>query len=139
MSTDSARRTTISLAAFVLVCFFMPWLQLSCVGMKDSASGFDLARDGDKLLWLVPLTMLAVLTFGLIRLIWDKLPAVFALTGTIGGGVCAYLMYREHEITNNPGKLIATEWTLLFWLGFLGSLGVVISAFIFYVRRSRPP
>src|SRR5262245_7485968 len=29
------QRTSLSLAAFVLICFFLPWVQLSCVGMKD--------------------------------------------------------------------------------------------------------
>jgi hypothetical protein len=136
---NSARRTTLSLAMFVLVCFFLPWVQLSCVGMKDSVSGFDLAREGDELLWLVPLFMLAVLVFGLLRLIWEKMPAVFALAGTVGGGVSAYLMYHERSITNNSPRLVATQWTFIFWLGFLASLGLVTSAFIFYVRRSRSP
>jgi hypothetical protein len=136
---NSARRTTLSLAMFVLVCFFLPWVQLSCVGMKDSVSGFDLAREGDELLWLVPLFMLAVLLFGLLRLIWEKMPAVFALAGTVGGGVSAYLMYHERSITNNSPRLVATQWTFIFWLGFLASLALVTSAFIFYVRRSRSP
>ena len=136
---NKARRTTLSLAAFVLICFFLPWVQLSCVGMKDSVSGYDLAREGDQLLWLVPLFMVAVLLFGLLRLIWEKLPAVFSLAGTIGGGASAYLMYHERAITDNPSRLVATQWTLFFWLGFLASLGVATSAFIFYLKRSRAP
>ena len=134
-----ARRTTLSLAAFVVICFFLPWVQLSCVGMKDSVSGFDLAREGDELLWLVPLFMVAVVVLGLVRVIWEKMPAVFALAGTVGGGACAYLMYHERAITNNPSRLVATQWTLFFWLGFLASLGVVTSAFILYLKRSRDP
>jgi len=134
-----ARRTTLSLAIFVLICFFLPWVQLSCVGMKDSVSGYDLAREGDKFLWFVPLFMVAVVVFGLLRLIWEKMPAVFALAGTVGGAVSAYLMYHERSITNNSPRLVATQWTLLFWLGFAASLGVLTAAFIFYVRRSRSP
>jgi hypothetical protein len=107
--------------------------------MKDSVSGFDLARAGDQFLWLVPLFMLGVLVFGLLRLIWEKMPSVFSLTGTVGGGVSAYLMYHERSITDNSPRLVATQWTLFFWLGFLASLGIVASAFIFYVRRSRSP
>jgi hypothetical protein len=134
-----ARRTTLSLAIFVLICFFLPWVQLSCVGMKDSVSGYDLAREGDRFLWFVPLFMVAVVVFGLLRLIWEKMPAVFALAGTVGGAVSAYLMYHERSITNNSPRLVATQWTLLFWLGFAASLGVLTAAFIFYVRRSRSP
>ena len=134
-----ARRTTLSLAIFVLICFFLPWVQLSCVGMKDSVSGYDLAREGDKFLWFVPLFMVTVVVFGLLRLIWEKMPAVFALAGTVGGAVSAYLMYHERSMTNNSPRLVATQWTLLFWLGFAASLGVLTAAFIFYVRRSRSP
>ena len=107
--------------------------------MKDSVSGYDLAREGDRFLWFVPLFMVAVVVFGLLRLIWEKMPAVFALAGTVGGGVSAYLMYHERSITNNSPRLVATQWTLLFWLGFVASLGVLTAAFIFYVRRSRSP
>ena len=45
---------------------------------------------------------------------------------------------RTLNYKNSP-RLVATQWTLLFWLGFVASLGVVASAFIFYVRRSRSP
>ena len=41
---NNSRRVTLSLAIFVLICFFLPWVQLSCAGIEDSASGFDLAR-----------------------------------------------------------------------------------------------
>jgi hypothetical protein len=92
---NRARRTTVSLAAVVLICFFMPWVQLSCVGLRDSASGFDLAREGNRVLWLVPLLMLMILVFGLTRWVLEKLPMLFALTATVGGGVSAYLMYNE--------------------------------------------
>jgi hypothetical protein len=29
---DNARKTSVSLAAFVLICFFLPWVELSCLG-----------------------------------------------------------------------------------------------------------
>src|SRR5207244_9265411 len=136
---SNARRTTLSLATFVLICCFLPWVQLSCVGMKDSVSGFDLARDSDGFLWLIPLFMLAVLVLGLARVIWERMPAIFALTGTVGGSVSAYLMYHERSITNSSPRLVATQWTAIFWLGFVASIGVATAAFIFYVKRSRSP
>jgi hypothetical protein len=136
---NNMRRSTLSLAAFVLICFFLPWVQLSCVGMKDSVSGFDLAREGDQVLWIVPVFMVAILLLGLLRLIWEKLPATFALTGTVGGSISAYLMYRERSITNNPSRIVATQWTAIFWLGFVASIGIAVTAFLFYHRRSRSP
>ena len=134
---NSMQRSTLSLATFVLICFFLPWVQLSCAGLKDSVSGYDLAREGDQVLWFIPLFMLAILMLGLLRFMWAKLPAIFALAGTVGGSLSAYLMYRERSMTNGSSKIVATQWTAVFWLGFVASLGITTTAFIFYLRRSK--
>ena len=136
---ESARRISISLAGFVLICFFLPWVQLSCVGLRDSASGFDLARGGDSLLWLVPLLMLVILMLGFVRAIWEKLPAVLALTAMVGGGLSAFLMYQERSNLNHSPRLVATQWTALFWLATMASLGITAASFRFYSKRSRSP
>ena len=60
------RRINISAAVIVLVCFFLPWEQVSCGGAIDTLSGLDLARHDHASLWLVPLVMLAVLVFPVI-------------------------------------------------------------------------
>jgi len=137
-SSTKPRRASISLAAFVIICFFMPWVELSCMGLRDSVSGFDLARNSS-LLWLIPASMVAVIFLGLARLIREKMPAVFALAGTVGGGVSAYLIYRERLSSNRSAGLLAAQMTVWFWLGFLASLGVAATAFFFYARRSRSP
>jgi hypothetical protein len=136
---NRARHTTVSLAIFVLICFFMPWVQLSCMGVRDSVSGFDLAREGDKFLWFIPLFMLLILALGMARRIWEKQPAVLALASTVGGGLSAYLMYHERFTINDSPRLVATQWTALFWLVFLACLGIVAAAFWFYSRRARSP
>jgi len=137
-ASTKPRRTSISLAGFVIICFFLPWAELSCMGLRDSVSGFDLARNSS-LLWLIPASMAAVIFLGLARLIWEKMPAVFALAGTVGGGVSAYLIYRERLSSNPSAGLLAAQMTIWFWLGFLASLGVAATAFVFYARRSRSP
>lgn len=136
---NGARRATLSLAGFVLICFFLPWLQLSCVGVRDSVSGFDLARAGDKLLWFLPLSMLLVLIAGLVRVFWKRMSFVFTLVSTTGGSVSAFVMYYERSTTNHPSTLIATEWALFYWLGFVAALGIVVTALIFYSRHARSP
>src|SRR5882762_3321998 len=103
---NGTRRITVSLAIFVLICFFLPWVQLSCVGAKDSVSGLNLAREGDNLLWFIPLFMLAVVVFGTARRIWNGAPMVFALTGTVGGSISAYLMYQERANLNEGPRLV---------------------------------
>lgn len=138
-NTNRARGVTLSLAALVLFCFFLPWVQLSCVGIKDSVSGFDLARENDRALWLVPLFMLLILGLGFFRLAQEKIPALFALAGTVGGGISAYLMYHEHLSLTDAPRLVAAQWTVIFWLSLLASLGIVATAFWFYSHKARAP
>ena len=73
-----APRLAMSLAAFVLVCFFLPWLQVSCFGMQETASCYNLAREGERELWLAPLAMLLVLLAGLVYSVRRSTLAVFA-------------------------------------------------------------
>ncbi len=123
-----ARRVTLSVAAFVLVCFFLPWIQVSCAGLKDSASGLDLARGRSPSLWIVPAMMLAIVCLGLIRSIWERLPGVFAVTSMVGGGLSAYLMYRERLRTGESSGFIASFWTAWFWLGSAASVLLAATA-----------
>jgi hypothetical protein len=133
------RNTSVTLAAFVLLCFFLPWVELSCMGVSDSVSGYDLARAGDKLLWLVPLLMLTIVIVGLSRSIWEKLPMLFSLAMTAGGSISAFLMYNERSSTNHSPRLVAAQWSAFFWLGFVASLFIVLVGFLFYVKRSISP
>jgi len=134
-----ARTINLSLAAFVLLCFFLPWVELSCLGVRDSVSGYDLARSGDRLLWIIPLLMLCIIGFALSRTIAEKWPGIVAVVMTVGGSISAYVMFHERSSTNSSPRLIATQWTLFFWLGFLACVAIVIGGFAFYVRRSRSP
>jgi hypothetical protein len=135
---NGAPRATLSLAGFVFICFFLPWVEASCPGMKDSISGYDLARD-EAVLWIIPLAMLIVVVLGFSSAILTRLPAAFALAGTVGGSISAYLMYRERLNTNASPRLVALHWTALFWIAFVASLGVSATALLFYARRSRSP
>ncbi len=135
---DRDRRVTVSAAVFVLICFFLPWVQISCAGLKDSASGLDLARGGDRALWLVPLLMLAVILMSLMR-VWKRMPAIFALVSMASGVASAYLMNRERTNAEQSSGLFGTHVTGWFWLGFVSSLLVAAGAIMFHLRRSRSP
>ena len=134
-----SRRVSLLLAALVLISFFLPWAELSGLGLRHSVSGFDLAHTSSLLLWLIPLSMMAVILLGLLRSIREKTPAVCALAGTIGGGASAYLIYRERFSSNRSGALISAQMTVWFWLGLLAALGLVAAAFVFYAVRSKSP
>jgi hypothetical protein len=140
-SQSSAPRLTLSLAAFALICFFLPWLQVSCVGMRGSISGYDLAHGGERALWLAPLMMALVVAIGLACAVWRPAAAGFALAGMVGGGINVYLMLHERAGSGsgeNAG-LISAQWTPWFWFGLLASAGVAASALHFYIRGSRAP
>jgi len=128
------RRVNLSAALIVLVCFFLPWVQVSCGGASDSLSGFDLARDGHTLLWLVPLLMLAVLTIGLLRS-WKEPPAVAAIVSMICGAVAVLLMNRERLRVNDEAALISAQLTGWFWLSMISALAVVGTAIALLLGR----
>ena len=88
------RRINISTALIVLICFFLPWEQVSCGGAKDTLSGLDLARHDHFALWVIPLQMLAVLVVGLLRRQREK-PSALAIVSLVAGGATAYLMNDE--------------------------------------------
>ena len=131
----NARQVTLGTAAFILLCFFLPWLQMSCAGIKDSASGLDLARETSPSLWIIPLMMLAILGIGLIPSIWERLPALSAVTSFVGGGLCAYLMFRERLRRGESSGLVTAFWTIWFWLGLVASLLLSAVALTSYSNR----
>ena len=125
------------MAGFILLCFFLPWLQVSCAGLKDSASGLDLARETSASLWIIPLMMLAILGLGLSPSIWERLPALSSVTSFVGGGLSAYLMYRERLRRGESSGLIAASWTAWFWLGFVASLLMSVVALSSYSNGNK--
>jgi hypothetical protein len=134
------RRVTLSAAGFVMICFFLPWLQVSCLTLRDRASGFELARRDNQVLWLVPLFMLLILLTGLVRTIWEQRPAIFALISIVGGGLGAYLMHREHISNSQLPGIVTAQMTVWFWLGQLASLVIAVTGLLFYaIRSNRPP
>jgi hypothetical protein len=132
------RRINLSAAFIVLICFFLPWVQVSCAGARDTLSGFDLARNEHALLWLVPLLMLAVLVVGLLRLRREK-PTALAAMSIISGGVTIYLMNRERVRVHDQSDLLSAKLTGWFWLGFIAAVLIVITAVALLLQRQRAP
>ena len=131
------RRATISMALIALVCFFLPWVQLSCGTSERRLSGVDLARDGHSGVWLIPLLMLVILFVHLARA-WKNRHEITALIGLLAGLVSAYLMNRERMRAEDTSGLIAVGLTGWFWLGLGSTIGLVIFSALRFLKRPRP-
>src|SRR3989442_12996981 len=104
------KRINISAALIVLVCFFLPWEQVSCRGAKDTLNGLDLARYDYPLLWLVPLLMLAVLVLGFIRRRGED-ARLFSIMSLVSGAITSYLMNDERMRVHNESGIISAQLT----------------------------
>ena len=130
------RRINQSAAIIVLVCFFLPWEQVSCGGARDTLTGMDLARD-QAALWLVPLAMVVAVVIGVS--IFRKEPRMFAIVSMICGAIAAFLMNRERMRVNDEAGVIAVQLTGWFWLAFILSLVEIGTAIGVLLRRQRAP
>jgi len=122
------RRINISAALIALICFFLPWEQVSCGGARDSLSGLDLARHDYFLLWLVPLLMVAVLVVAFLRRRGEA-RRLFSLVSIVSGGITTFVMNTERVRVNNAAGIISAQLTGWFWLAFLSSVAIVVSGF----------
>lgn len=132
------RRINISAALIVIVCFFLPWEQVSCGGARDSLTGLDVARHEHALLWIVPLAVLAVLVFGLLRR-RDEKPKLFAIVSLVCSGLAAFLMNDERTRVHNDSGIISVQLTGWFWLAFIAALAMTVTSLAMLVKRERAP
>lgn len=130
------RGINLSLAAFVAICFFLPWVQVSCGGVHDTESGLDLARRGTPMLGLVPLAMLIVFALGLGR-DWQRRVLSFGLASVIGGIASALMIFRQRVDSGQVAGLLAASMTVWFWLSFVAAAAIAIIGLLLIVRR--PP
>jgi hypothetical protein len=131
-----SRRVTISMALIALICFFLPWVQLSCGTSENRLSGVDLARDGNGELWLILFLMLAVLFLATARA-WKDRRQLLAMVSLVAGLVSAYLMNRERMRAEDTSGLIAVGLTGWFWLGFGSTIALVIVSALRFLKRPR--
>lgn len=130
------RRINISAALIVIICFFLPWEQVSCAGAQDSLSGLDLARHDQVLLWLVPLLMLAVIVVGVLRR-RNENPALFSIVSIVSGGVAAFLMNNQRVRVRDASGIIMAQLTGWFWLSLLSVLAIIGAGVGMLFRRAR--
>ncbi len=130
------RKINISAALIVLVCFFLPWEQVSCGGAKDTLSGLDLARHDHALLWLVPLLMLAVILVGVLRQRGER-PLLSAIVSLVSSIVAMYLVNDERQRVQDESGIISAHLRGWFWLSFFASLAVLVTGIGRLLTRNR--
>lgn len=132
---NALRRINLSAVVIVLVCFFLPWVQVSCAGARDSLSGFDLARNDHFSLWLIPVLMAILLMLALVRA-WKAQPRAYAIASAICAGITAVLMNRERLRVNDESGLISAQLTGWFWLSFISAILIVVSGITLLLRKT---
>jgi hypothetical protein len=134
---EKSGKVVVSFAITLLVCFFLPWVQVSCGGAQDTATGLDLARDGERSLWLIPLLTIVIVVCGLRLLKIDR--RILALISLLSGAVVAYLMNHQRLKFEDSSGLIQARLTGWFWLGLLAALGLLVAGALALLNRPRSP
>jgi hypothetical protein len=133
---DKTKKVSISAALIVLICFFLPWVQVSCGASQNTLAGIDLAREGHNALWLIPVLMVAVIYLSVVKTFRDR-SEISAIVSLIAGIVSAYLMNRERLRAEDTSDLLAVRLTGWFWLGLGSSIIIAILAGVQFLKRPR--
>ena len=134
---EKSSKLTVSLAIILLICFFLPWVQVSCGAAKDTETGLDLARDGERALWLIPLLTIALVVCGVRLLKIDQ--RIFAIITMLSGLVAVYLMNHERTRFTATTGVIETKLTPGFWIGLLSAISLLVSGVLDLFQRPRSP
>lgn len=132
---ERTNKVSVSLAITLLVCFFLPWVQISCGAEKDTSSGLDLARDGEGALWLIPLLAIVMIVCGLRLLRINQ--RIFALINVLNGLVILYVMNHARTRFTNQTGIFEAKLTFGFWLGLIAAIGTTLSG-LFALLKRRP-
>jgi uncharacterized membrane protein len=109
---------TPSTAAFALVCFFMPWVEVSCSAFGSrvvgkSASGADIARF-DESLWLLPILAIVILVLFFAFKSQGKLSKARPLVGVAAGIGLLFMIFKalnfENSMRGMPSTSFGAEW-----------------------------
>jgi len=92
----------------------------------------------DALLWLVPLSMGAVLVLGLLHARRESLK-VYSIVSAIAGMVVVLVMNRQRTHAQDQAGLITAQLTGWFWLAFIAAIAIVVTALALLLRRQSAP
>lgn len=145
---DTSKQSPIvsrSAAILIVICFFFPWVTISCSGIEITASGWELATgvqeegqqvdeeqaEGDALYFIVPIVAIVVLgasflTFGMARM------AYFA-GGAVGLAYMAYVYFdfqSDIDEAAQQGIALDLDFEIGWWLTLLAFLAVLLAGYL---------
>ena len=132
------QRINLSAAIIALICFFLPWEQVSCGGARDTLSGLDLARHGHGLLWFAPILLVFAILLGLLHA-WREMPRLYSVISGAAGIIVVYLMNHQRAEVRSESGLIEIQLSAWFWIGFVSALVVCFSALALFLKSQRAP
>lgn len=138
-------------AALTLILFFLPWADVSCMGVTRSMSGYSLATNGSTLLWLVPIAMIVALVI-LYRVTLARPEApdtptsqnVLIATGFVAAGtmMVTYVSALE-QMKADPifGKMAAEMLKIRLFggLAFLAAIATSLGAIVHRIEKQKTP
>ncbi|MEW5702732.1 MAG: hypothetical protein AB1792_10955 [Candidatus Zixiibacteriota bacterium] len=127
-------------AVTAVICFFLPWVRFSCLGIRRTMSGADLGG----VLWVVPVLCIAVVMVSLLRvwrpqgLPWTQFLVAAASLGALAVLVLKYMSVARY-VRAEYGTITAEDVGLHVHTGAWGILVSLLVCLIgSLVPRSRP-
>ncbi len=113
--SSAGQKISLSAALFGALCFFLPWVEVSCMGVRKTASGLQLASDANlPEVWLVLLAMLAAVGIVVLQIMSRKernpLGKLLSLL-TIGAGLLPLLIciFEWTKFSNDISKMKGSD------------------------------
>lgn len=131
-------------AIFIGICFFLPWITVSCSGVEVTASGWELATgvqqdgqavddeqaEGDVKYFIVP--VVAIVVLGASFLILSMARMVYFACGAIGIGfmIWVYTDFQSQiQDAAQQGVVIGLSYEFGWWLTILGFGAVLVAGY----------
>jgi hypothetical protein len=113
--SSTGQKISLSAALFGVLCFFLPWAEVSCMGLRKTASGLQLASDANlPEIWLVLLAMLAAVCIVGLQILSRKgrnpLGKLLSLI-TIGAGILPIVicLYEWARFASDISKMKSSD------------------------------
>ena len=136
-----------SAATLLVICFFFPWISVSCSGQQITATGYELATgiedmqnssqgeaysNGDMSYFLIPaigvIVLVASFIFGL-----SLARTIYLASGIVGFGFLLLKMFDfQQQVSDlkNQGYIVNVTYEMGWWLALLSLAGIIAAGIL---------